>query len=77
MISRKMKLLSAAVGVASLIASPALARTVHNTASEADQSYDQSYRANTVVGSDSKVIGTDPDANIRFQLLREGHLDAN
>jgi hypothetical protein len=33
--------------------------------------------ANTVVGSDGKVIGADPDANIRFQLQREGHFDAD
>jgi hypothetical protein len=80
MISRKMKLLSVAIGAAALIATPALARTVHKQAPSASQAYasaDQAYGANTVVGLDGKVIGRDPDANIRFQLLREGLLDAN
>jgi hypothetical protein len=73
MISRKMKLLSIAVGAAALVATPALASTVHQKAA----STAQAYGANTVVESDGKVIGADPDANIRFQLLREGHFDAD
>ena len=77
MIARKIKLLLATVGAAALIASPALARTLHNAAAPADQAYAQAYGANTVVGSDGKVIGADPDANIRFQLQREGHFDAD
>jgi hypothetical protein len=77
MISRKIKLLSIAVGAAALVATPALASTVHQKAASAEQAYAQAYGANTVVGSDGKVIGADPDANIRFQLLREGHFDAD
>jgi hypothetical protein len=55
MMSRKMKFLSAAVGAAALIATVALARAVHTQTASAHQ----------VSGSDGKVIGADPDQNIR------------
>ena len=55
MISRKMKFLSAAVGAAALIATVALARTVHTQTASAHQ----------VSSSDGKVIGADPEQNIR------------
>ena len=54
MTSRKMKLLSAAVGVVTLIGALALARTVHTHPAPTHQAY----------GSDGKVIGADPDQNI-------------
>jgi hypothetical protein len=57
MIARKMKLLSAAVCAAALIATPALARMVHARAPAANQAH----------GSDGKVIGADPGQNIRSQ----------
>ena len=73
MISRKIKTLSVAVVAAALITTPALARTVSKTTASANHGYS----ANTVVGIDGKVLGADPDANIRFQLLREGPFDAS
>jgi hypothetical protein len=73
MVSGKMKLLSAAIGIASLIASPALARTVHNAAPPADhdQSYDQTYSANNVVVN-GKLIGTARNPSIRSQMQLDG-----
>jgi hypothetical protein len=84
MISQKMKLLSVVVGAAALIVTPALAGTIHkrtsvafNAYASADRAYGaNAYGANIVVGMDGKIIGADPDPNIRFQLLREGHFDA-
>jgi hypothetical protein len=52
-----MKTLVALAVLATAIASPALAQT--------DQ------RSGNTVISGSKVLGTDPDANVRFDLLRE------
>jgi hypothetical protein len=67
------KLLSAAVGVAILIATPAFATTVHKgKASHAYASQTQQpHDANTVFGWDGRVLGADPDPNIRFQLMRD------
>jgi len=75
MISRKIKLLSAVVGAAALIASAALARTVHNRAAPADQaaaSADQGYDASPVFGPDGILIGAAPNPRIRSQLQRDG-----
>jgi hypothetical protein len=57
MISRKMKLLSATVAAVALIATLALARTVHMQAGPAHQAS----------GSNGKVIGASPGQNIPFQ----------
>jgi hypothetical protein len=86
MTSDKIKLLSA-VAAAVLMASPALAAsTVHkgkvsrpDAASSSDAYASQSqpqrpYDANTVVGWDGQVLGSDPDPNIRFQLMRDQNL---
>ncbi len=79
MISGKMKLFSAAVGAAALIAPLALARTVHKGAASADQAYQQrcdadhqACNANAVIGPDGKLIGVAPDPRIRSQLQRDG-----
>jgi hypothetical protein len=52
-----MKTVFALAVLATAIASPALAQTSQR-------------QADTVV-SGNKVLGTDPDANVRFDLLRE------
>ncbi len=85
MSSDKIKLLSAAVAAAVLTASPVLAAsTVHkgkvsrpDAASSSNAYASQSqrpYDANTVVGWDGQVLGSDPDPNIRFQLMRDQSL---
>jgi hypothetical protein len=53
-----MKTLVALAVLATAIATPALAQTAPRTGGD------------TVI-SGNKVLGTDPDANVRFDLLRE------
>jgi hypothetical protein len=72
MTSRKMKLLSAAIGAVALIATSELARTVHKGAAPAEQAYHQARGANAVVGPDGKLIGAAPDPSVRSQLQRDG-----
>jgi len=67
-----MKKFLAAVALAALASSPALAKT-HHTSAAAEQSYASAATAagpNTVV-EDGQVVGADPDPNIRFQLMRD------
>ena len=78
MISSTIKLLSATVGVAVLIAAPALAATVHKAkashhyaASGPDAYASQTQRPNEIYSWDGRDLGTDPDPNIRFQLMRD------
>lgn len=68
MMARQMKFLLAAIGMATVIAALAVARTVHTRAAPADQRYG----ANTIVGSDGKLIGAAASLSIRSQLQREG-----
>jgi hypothetical protein len=82
MMARKMKLLSVFVGAVALIATPALARTVHKRAGSASDAYayayasaDRAYGASTIVRWDGRVVGRDPDANVRVQLLRDAFAD--
>jgi hypothetical protein len=76
MISRKIKLLSAAIGVAALIAAPALLRAVHKEGAPVYQAHaraqGQGYDANPVVGPDGKLIGAAPDPSVRTQLQQDG-----
>jgi len=72
------KLLSAAVAIAALIATPALAASTHKTkhsrsyrASHSYASEPQPDAANEIHGWDGQLIGTDPDPNIRIQMLRD------
>jgi hypothetical protein len=70
------KLLSAAVSVAALIATPSLAATGHKGKAShhyrSDSAYaPQSQRSPEVYSWDGRDLGTDPDPNIRFQLLRD------
>ena len=77
MISSTIKLLSAAVSVAALITTPALATTLHKSkashhyASDSDAYASQTRRPPEVYSWDGRDLGTDPDPNIRFQLLRD------
>ena len=75
MMSRKTKLVLAAVGTAALLIPPAFAAKVHKAKKSANPyaSYasGRAYGANTVFGFEGQVLGTDPDPNIRFQLLRD------
>jgi hypothetical protein len=64
MISRRLKL-CVAIGTVALIATPALAGMVQD-------------RDPTVVYRwDGKIAGKDPDANVRFQLLRDSFANEN
>jgi len=75
MMSRKTKLVLAAVGTAALLIPPAFAAKVHRAKKSADPyASDRAYGANTVFGLEGQVLGTDPDPNIRFQLLRDQSL---
>jgi len=67
MILSKMTLLGAALGVAAVIGSAALA-WVHKGAATADHGNATNY----VVGQDGKLIGATPNASIRSQWEREG-----
>jgi hypothetical protein len=76
MISNKVKLLSAVVAAAALMASPALAASKTH---KAKMTYSNAYafqpqQARELVGWEGQYLGTDPDPNIRFQLLRDQNL---
>ncbi len=72
MTSTKIRLLLVAAGAAALITTPALAATTHKgRALQAYASQSQPDAANTVIGWDGRVLGTDPDPNIRLQLMRD------
>lgn len=78
MIAGKMKLLSAAVGVAALIATPALVseaykRKVSGPNTHASQTQ-RAHDVNAVYGWDDRYRGADPNPNIRFQLMRDQNL---
>ena len=82
MTSGKLKLLSAALSVAALIATPALASTAHKArvkGSDADASkpQPQPQQAHELYGWEGQLLGTDPDPNIRFQLQRDQNLGGN
>ena len=78
MISGKMKLLSAVVNAAVLIATPALASKAHKRkVSGADPHASRTQRAydgNAIYGWAGQYRGWDPDPNIRFQLMRDQNL---
>jgi hypothetical protein len=84
MMSNTIKLLSAAASVATLIATPALAatshrgKTSHRYAASAAASYaSQTNRPTEVYSWDGRDLGTDPDPNIRFQLMRDQNWGGN
>ncbi len=76
MTSNKVKLLSAIVAAAALMASPALAASKTH---KAKMTYSNAYafqpqQAREMAGWEGQYLGTDPDPNIRFQLLRDQNL---
>ncbi len=68
---KKIFLVLAVLAVLAVIAMPAFAKIIKQGAAKA---YDQAPAASTlqpdVVVAGGKVIGVDPDQNIRYQLLR-------
>jgi hypothetical protein len=75
--SSTIKLLLTVVGAAVLITTPALAAKVHkgqashHYASDPGPYASQGQRPPEVYSWDGRDLGTDPDPNIRFQLLRD------
>jgi hypothetical protein len=65
--THSLKTILSAVGVAALIASPALAKP--RTHVQAQQPAVVS--SDAVVAPNGRVIGADPDANIRAEMLRD------
>jgi hypothetical protein len=78
MMSGKMKLLSAVVSAAALIATPAVASKPHKKRVSGPDAYSsqtqRAYDGNAIYGWAGQYRGWDPDANIRFQLMRDQNL---
>ena len=78
MMSAKIKLLSAVVSAAALIATPALASKAHKRKAAAhDANTSQTQRAHdgkAIYSWDGRYLGTDPDPNIRFQIMRDQNM---
>jgi len=72
MIAGKIKVFSVAVGVAVLIAAPAQAGKVSKKMS-APRAHTSQPQA-PIYGWAGQYRGTDPDPNIRFQLIRDQNL---
>lgn len=68
MLNCTMKLCFVAAAAASLLATPSFAGPAQDTAPNASE---------IVVRMDGKVLGTDPDARIRFELARDSYADEN
>jgi hypothetical protein len=60
----KLKIAVAALGLATLVASPVLAKPAHQQAAQVDVS-------DVVVAPNGKVLGADPDPAVRLQLQRD------
>jgi opacity protein-like surface antigen len=61
--------------LAALAASPALAATYHRvdrSQAAANSAYDYAMPGTSAVVSNGTYLGSDPDANIRADLLRQG-----
>jgi hypothetical protein len=63
----KSKMMLTLLGLAALVATPALAKPAHR----AQVSSGAYASVNEPVVSDGRVIGTDPDPSIRFELQRD------
>ncbi|HXX08416.1 MAG TPA: hypothetical protein VEJ43_10165 [Pseudolabrys sp.] len=72
MILRSIALVLGTVAVATVLATPA-------SASKATEAYAMapSKGVYSVIGWDGRVLGADPDRNIRFQLMRDGFANEN
>ena len=83
MLSHTMKVALVAVAAVTLIANPAFARTTHKQmlATEAYASVSDTPGSSgsvyVVIGWDGRVVGADPDRNIRFQLMRDAFANEN
>ena len=64
-----MKKLMTVLALATLVASPAFAKTRHLATPAAGEVY--AYAGSTAVVADGRLIGADPDAFIREDLLRQ------
>ena len=69
----KIKVFSAAVGVLALIAAPAQAGNVSKKKTSAPRAHTSQSQA-PIYGWAGQYRGTDPDPNIRFQLIRDQNL---
>jgi len=82
MLSRTIKL-TFVLGAATLIANPVFARTAPKqmSATEAFASVSEMPGSlggvHKVVGWDGRLVGADPDRNIRFQLMRDAFANEN
>jgi hypothetical protein len=78
MICSKMKVLSAVVSAAALLATPALASKAHKRKAAARDAYtSQAQRAHdgkAIYSWDGRYLGWDPDPNIRFQIMRDQNM---
>jgi hypothetical protein len=73
MIADKIKVLSAVVGAVALIAAPAQAGKVSKKKTSAPRAHTFQTQA-PIYGWAGQYRGTDPDPNIRFQLIRDQNL---
>jgi hypothetical protein len=73
MIAGKIRVLSAAVGVVALTAAPAQAGKVSERKASAPRAHTSQPLA-PIYGWAGQYRGTDPDPNIRFQLMRDQNL---
>jgi ferric-dicitrate binding protein FerR (iron transport regulator) len=71
-----MKKLIMALALAAATAAPAFAATHHKKMDDASGAYAAATDSNVVV-VDGKVVGADPDANVRLNLRRDPDLEAN
>lgn len=73
MISRKVSFITAIIGAAALLASPAFAAKATKKKVAAPKAHvSQSQRSpDGIYAWDGRYLGNDPDPNIRFQLMRD------
>jgi Tfp pilus assembly protein PilE len=73
MLSRNLTIVSAILGAAALVATPAFAaKSTKKKAAAPKASMSQTHRsADGVYAWDGRYLGADPDPNIRFQLMRD------
>ena len=71
-----MKKIVIALALAAVTAAPAFAATHHKKSDQATGAYAAATDPTTVVVN-GKVVGADPDANVRLNLRRDPELQAN
>lgn len=71
-----MKKIVTALVFAAVAATPAFAANHHKKADEATSAYAAATDSNVVIVN-GKVVGADPDANIRLNLRRDPELQTN